>query len=35
MNRDLPVLIGVTLIMAGAVGLARAFSQQFRTIETA
>jgi peptide/nickel transport system permease protein len=35
MNRDLPVLIGVTLIMAGAVGLAGAFSQQFRTIETA
>jgi peptide/nickel transport system permease protein len=35
MNRDLPVLIGVTLIMAGAVGLAGAFSQQFRSMETA
>jgi peptide/nickel transport system permease protein len=35
MNRDLPVLIGVTLIMAGTVGLAGAFSQQFRSMETA
>jgi peptide/nickel transport system permease protein len=35
MNRDLPVLIGVTLIMAGAVGVAGAFSQQSRSMETA
>ena len=35
MNRDLPVLLGVTLIMAGVVALAGACSQQLRPMETA
>ena len=35
MNRDLPVLLGVTLIMASAVGIAGAFSQHVRSMETA
>ena len=35
MNRDLPVLLGVTLIMAIAVSLAGAASEQLRAVETA
>ena len=35
MNRDLPVLLGVTVIMAAAVATAGSFSQHFRPLETA
>lgn len=35
MNRDLPVLLTVTLLMASAVGCANLFSQRLRPLETA
>jgi len=35
MNRDLPVLLAVTLLMAGAVGCANLFSGRLRLVETA